>query len=178
MADFPGIAQHPAVISSLHREAWGVTAFLSNTVAATSQVWPSANLAIYIPFAVEAPYHVRMVWWANGTTTIAGNVDVGVYGDDGTLLLSAGSTAQATATVCQSVTLGTEVLLSPGAYYMAMSSSSGTATFMQANTTLRYVQTFGGAQQATALPLPATATFAAFAQARIPVFGIGRTTLI
>lgn len=181
MSDFPHARFHKPVISSVSTETplSGTYVALGGAAPTGSGAYPTANLAMYVPFQIWTPYLVRRVWWANGTTTIAGNVDVGVYAQDGTRLFSAGATAQATASINQSVALGTPSLLSPGSYYMAFSSSSNTATFFRLSVSVARVgQMFGLAQEATANPLPATFTQAAFAQTIVPVFGIASATVI
>ncbi len=92
-------------------------------------------------------------------------------------LISAGSTAMAGASVIQSVAAA--YLLTPDSYYMAMSCSSATATFLMIQTaTALELRTMGVAQQATALPLPATFTLAAMAQTSLPLFGICSQSVI
>lgn len=166
---------HKPVISSVAREA---TAHMDNSVGGTSAVWPGTNSAYLVPFAMRSPYLVRRVWWANGSGTITGNVDVGIYTLSGTLLVSSGATAQANASVIQSVALGTPFLLGPGSYYMAMSSSSATATFFHFAPSTISLQQLGVAQAGTANPLPATVTFATITSNHLPLFGIASAGVI
>lgn len=173
MADWPFARYHKPSISSLSPEAVPGS---SLSAVPASAAWPSANLAIYVPFMLAAPYLVQRLWWANGAT-VAGNVDCGVYTGDGTQLFHTGATAQATINVVQSVSNGPTLLL-PGAYYMALSASSGSATFFRLAPAAARLQAMGLAQQATAEPLPATFTLASMAQTYIPVFGITSSTVI
>lgn len=173
--DFPGQGAHLPVISVLSAEALGSGYRLQGGVAPVSNGWVSANRAIYVPFSLSAPYQVSRVWWANGATA-TGNVDCGIYTIGGTRLASTGSTAQAGTSVVQSVALSQ--LLLPGAYYMALVLSSTSGTILRAALAVVGCQSLGVAQQATALPLPATATFATVASAFMPLFGIASASVI
>lgn len=173
--DYPSSYYHKPVISSYAFESLGRSAAQVVTVA--SATWPAANRALFLPFTITAPYLVQRVWWANGAT-VNGNVDCGIYSSDGTKLASVGSTAQVGTSVVQSVALAAPLLLLPGSYYMALVLSSATATVIRTSAAVAACQMMGMAQQATALPLPATATFATIASAALPLFGITSSTVI
>lgn len=175
--DYPFSRFHKPTIGSLSIEAVGMPIRAWTTGNLLSGAFPSANRAIYVPFTLAAPYLVQKFWWCNGSA-VAGNVDCGVLTGDGTLLASAGSTAQAGTSTLQSVAIGTPLLLLPGSYYMALAASSATATFLAPTPTVRQQQMMGIAQQATALPIPATATFATPASAYLPLFGIASALVI
>ncbi len=183
MADFPNARYHLPVISAFAAESSGLaTAVLtgSATVVGGSALWPTSQLAIYVPFRIWTPYLVKAVWWANGAAT-AGTADVGIYTVGGTLLANSTATTQTGTSTIQTVTLGTALLLSPGSYYMAMLGSTGTTAQYQriAVVTPTYFAAPGWAQQAVgASTLPATATLAAYAQSYQPLFGIASTTVI
>lgn len=181
MADLPVNRFHLPVISSFGPETGALAAAaITAPTAATggSATYPAGNLAIYVPFRLWSPYLVRLLWWANGAA-VAGNTDCGIYTGGGTLLTSAGSTAQAGTTTLQTVTLGTPLLLTPGSYYMAMNASSASAQYLRAAQAAAPYAAIGYAQQAVgAIALPATATFAAYAQTYQPLFGIASTTTI
>ena len=61
---------------------------------ATSTVYPSADTAIFVPFVAPERLIVAQLFAQNGAA-VSGNVDVGIYSEDGALIVSAGSTAQA-----------------------------------------------------------------------------------
>src|SRR5262249_28090905 len=125
-----------------------------------SAAWPANNRAIYVPFELDHPMLVVRMWVFNGGTT-SGNLDVGLYSADGTRLVSAGSTAQSGTSQIQMIDI-TDTMLDRGAFYMALSSSTTSATFMRfnggaANDWLLW----GGLQEGLgSVALPATATFA------------------
>lgn len=138
-----------------------------------STAWGTANLAIAIPVFLPFRYPVRNLFVYN-FATVAGNVDAGIYNKDLVLIASAGTTLMAGATGLQF--FPKDITLEPGTYYLAMSSSSTTATFacnvgLGTATRERYL---GMLQMATALPLPATLTAAAVANARVPLIGMSK----
>jgi hypothetical protein len=178
MADFPSSLSHKPVISCMGREAMGTTMMTGGALGGASALWPTANLALFIPFTITTPYLVRKVWWANGAA-VNGTTDVGIYTLGGTLLTSSGATTQAGTTVIQSVTLGTAFLLTPGSYYMAMSASTGTTCqYFRLGISVPFSNFTGMAQMATAHALPAAATLATLATAYLPIFGIASTLTI
>jgi hypothetical protein len=123
--------------------------------------WPSANLAFYCPVLLEDIVTVYAIGWQNGNA-VSGNADAGIYDTNGTRLLSAGSTAQSGTSAPQVVTLGTPVVLNPGLYYMAAVLDNTTGHIVRCQSGGAVLQRVSGVQQqASALPLPSTATFAA-----------------
>lgn len=179
MADFPAINQLPPgpTIAMQSMWAFGGTAVGFSIATPTSAVWPSANLGIFVPITLPGPFVVRAGWTRNGSA-VAGNMDIGVFGLDGTLIVSTGSTAQSGTSTFQIVSMG-PTLLPPGGYYMALSASSASAQFVRntytAGTGLRYA---GVLQAASQVPLANLPTFAAPANDYLPVFGIASVTTI
>jgi hypothetical protein len=145
---------------------WGIAYGLWQMgLAPSSATHPSANIAFYYPVSVPVLCVARRVWWANGDTVSSSyNVDCGIYADSGYqpagLLASSGSTAQGTALEIQFVDI-TDTVLTPGRYWIAISCSSTSATFIRTlvrdtvSTSIRRLASF---RQSTAVPLPATAT--------------------
>lgn len=170
----------PLFISSLSRyTAAGELAWLNGLAGASNlatRSWPSASLGIYIPFALPFPYPVARVFICNGAT-VTKNFDIGVYTFDGGRIFSTGATAQSGASAIQYVSLASQVLLTPGSYYMAvtMSGTNGTAIATNSGSVIS-MRMSGCLQQASITTLPATATFAAVANAFWPLFGLTRTT--
>jgi hypothetical protein len=175
MSDFPGLNPvMPTRISIDSAYSAGGPA-IGFSLGVGTGTWPTANLAIFLPLSLPSPFRVLSGWWINGGT-VAGNVDVGVYGLDGSLIVSAGSTAQSGTNVPQSATLA-ETLLSPGAYYLAMSASSTSAIFQRHSYT-NGQQAYGTLQAASQLPLATLPTFATPANSYQPIFGIASVTSI
>lgn len=146
----------------------------------SSAVFESANRAVYIPLRITAVCVVRRLWWANGSTVSASyNVDVGIYADagykPGAKLIATGSTAQGTATEVQFVDV-TDTTLAPGRYWLAIACSSASATFLRATVGASgYMDAAWRFEEASALPLPATATPVEASSANIYLFGFATT---
>jgi hypothetical protein len=143
-------------------------------MTSNANVWPLANLAMYFPIVTRREITLYQLGWQNGGA-VTGHVDVGVYDNNQNRLVSAGSTVQSPISTIQLVDIA-DTTLPPGVYYLAMVADTGTGQNFRGTTvgsgntgTLRAC---GAAQQATAFPLPSTATFAAITQIMVPlVFG-------
>lgn len=133
--------------------------------------WPSANLAIYVPVAVQSRVVVKKLWYANGTVA-TGNYDIGLYDAAGVQLLGRGSTAKTT-TADEIVWDCTDTTIGPGIYYLALALSVATDTAFSWSASAPLPLVYGLLTEANAIPLPATATFAADQTlGRVPVVGM------
>jgi hypothetical protein len=118
----------------------------------------TANVALYAPIFVPEPCVITKLWWQNGAT-VSGNVDVGVYTEEGTRIVSTGSIAQAGVSNLQTIDI-TDQALPAGFLYFALGASSATATFWAAvGGAGDNWFTHGGKYQTSVFPLPNTATF-------------------
>lgn len=130
--------------------------------------WPSNNLAIYVPFVLDQPKTAKQMFWENGAAN--GNTDVGIYDALGNRLVNLGSTANAGTIQVGNIA---DTFLTPGLYYAAMAvSTTVTETVWSAVVPATHLRACGCQQQATALPLPTTATFAVVSNAYLPMIGI------
>jgi hypothetical protein len=124
-------------------------------------VWGVASAAVYVPILVRTPMTVYQLAWGNGAT-LSGNVDVGLY--DGTSkarLVSTGSTAQAGVSALQAVDVA-DTPVPPGLHYLAMAMDNTVGVVNRGQlVSAAPGRACGMAQQASAFPLPSTATFAA-----------------
>lgn len=139
---------------------------------------PVANQAYYLPFVVARPFTVYRMAWISGSS--AGNVDAGVYSFSGSRLVSTGSTAMAGANAIQQVDV-TDTDLVPSRYYLAIAFSSASASPLGNSPGGLAPQwaLAGGKQEASAFPLPATATFAVATADKFPVIAaIGRSAAL
>lgn len=140
------------------------------TAAPASAAWQTANAALYVPFFLEEPIVIVQMFTYNGATA-ADNIDVGLYTEGGTRIISAGSTAQSGTGTLQ-VFNTTDVTLVSGRYYMAVALDGTTGTLFQATASVPLLRVLGVARETSAFALPATATMAAVATATlVPVFG-------
>ena len=142
----------------------------------SSNTYPAANRALAVPFEIAFPFLVRKVFWFNGTTATTDSIDVGVYTEAGTRLVSGGGTAVSGASATQEVDV-TDTLLKPGRYWLAYVQNGVTATPIMSATTAANARALGAAQMASAYVLPATFTPAAIAAANLPLCGIASRTL-
>lgn len=158
--------REPEIITTFGTRSLGHVQKLS-VGGTTSGAWPAANRAIYVPFHVLNNYTVVKLGIRNGTT-VTGNVDVGIYDANGTRLISSGSTAQAGTSTVQEFDV-TDTTLTPGWYYLAAAMDGAGHTFRVAPSVgVGWMRCLGMYQQATAFPLPATATFAAIGTSYLP----------
>lgn len=123
--------------------------------------WPAANRAIFIPFRIAAPMVVRRLGLLKGAG-VSGNFDLGVYGEKGNRLVSTGSTPDTVSSNAQFVDVN-DTVLTPGLFYMAMAADNTTLSILSGAVGTIQSMLLGMAQQSSAFPLPATATFARIA---------------
>lgn len=146
---------------------------LCTFTAAVSAAWPVANKAIYIPFSLSERQTVTALFIANGAT-VSGNIDLGIYDEAGTRLVSSGSTAQAGTTALQVANI-TDTVLEAGLYYMAcaMDGTTGTAQrWVSGVAGVEALRFLGVFEETSAFALPATAAFATIASDYIPHMGV------
>lgn len=179
MPDFPRQPPTPLFINSwsYFSAVFEYVGSAGTPTYAASITWPSANMAVYIPFWLPWPYTVRRVFWMNGSSVTTVNVDFGIYNADGTLIYSTGSTARSGASALQYVA-PTAFVLSPGSYYFGYSCSSTTTNRGGSGALPALSGHFAMAgiqQEASALPLPATMTPATVANPVLPLCGITQT---
>lgn len=153
---------------------------LGNTTLGSiaSTAYPASNAAIYIPFTVSELITVRKLFSYNGAAA-SGNIDVGIYDAAGTRLASTGSTAQSGTNTLQVFDI-TDFVLVPGKYYLAvaMDNTTGTLFAHTAGIAGHHYASGGVMQEASAFPLPATATFASMAQNFLPMIGLSTRDLV
>lgn len=122
--------------------------------------WGTANRAVYVPIVVPDRVVVRGLWCSTGSTG-TGNVDMGLYDVSGAAVISGTGQAKA-ASATELVFDVTDTAVGPGSYYIAMSSDSATDTFYThgLTSTAPVATAYGVLTEASAYPLPATATMA------------------
>ncbi len=180
MSDFSVLSQDDTniVISTASMESLGPWArTLAPAAPLNTTTWPATNQAIYIPFTLAKPYTAARMWLYNGGT-VSGNLDLGIYDDQGNTIVTKGSTLQATINVMQFLDI-TDTVLNPGVYYMAVALDNTTSTPQTLQVaSLTTTRTSGILSQSTAFPLPtSTATFAAAQAAFVPIIGITSRTV-
>jgi hypothetical protein len=167
------------VLSSMTEDLTNASNFVGQGAAA-SAVYPTANLAIFVPVRLSQPRTYVKAWWLNGATA-AGNVDVGIYTLSGTTLtrvVASTAEAQAGVSAMQVAAAFTTTTIGPGVYYLAISCTLGTATFWRSVASVISLRTMGCFQAATSSPLPATATAAVITNAYLPIFGFSELATV
>ena len=161
-----------AVISTAGDQSIGVPLYKGGFGSPSGVNYVTANLAVFIPFGVPEAVTVTKLWFSNGAA-VAGLLDVAIYDPAGTRLVSTGSTGQSGTNRIQVVDVG-DIALGRGVYYLAISSDTSGATqkVFAAAPAAAIGQAMGLLQQASAFVLPATATFAAFTSAFVPLCGL------
>lgn len=155
----------------------GGSANSNSAYGGTTAAWPAANRALFIPFTLSQPIAVAAMFTYNGGTA-SGNLDLGIYSEDGTRILSTGSTAMSGTSTLQVISV-TSTVIGPGRMYLAMAVDNTTAIFRAANTgyiTAIAFKVAGMAQMASAFALPATATLATLSTSYAPIFGLSTKT--
>jgi hypothetical protein len=147
-------------------------------IALSSGTYEGANRAVYYPVILPDPCVVRRVWWANGSNTAGGaTIEAGVYSDSGYSpgsLLVSGSATQGTANQVQFVNC-TDTTIGPGLYWIALRSSSTSSTTLQRRSMSTDFDAGYRFQQASASPLPATATPVESDNSSVWLFGFATT---
>lgn len=133
---------------------------LGTTVNASTTF--TANSVRYYPVIVPQDCVVTKLWLQNGAA-VSGNVDVGIYDEEGNRLVSAGSTAQAGTNAVQVFDV-TDTRIPAGLCYFAFVIDNTTgAIWHTGNNFLGAFVGHSGYLQAATFPLPAVATFAGIA---------------
>jgi hypothetical protein len=177
MTDFPAATfpAQPAIISTVSCLGPELVGIVGNVETITG-AYPSANLAIFVPFQLSAPFLAAQMFVANGGT-VSGNVDVGIYDTQGNRLVSKGSTAQSGTSALQPFDIA-DTWLQPGCYYMAVALDNATGIINHYVPGVTQSRQMGVLQAATSFPLPATVTFAAIASNYLPSIGIASQAVI
>lgn len=151
--------------------------FALNNQTPGSITWQVANLALYIPFYVQAPGYVQQVWWLNGLT-IGANVQAGLYDEFGNQIWASAVVAQNQAAAPQSVIPTTPFVLVTGRYYIALMLSTNTSQVIGwGNGSIGNTNRMFGIGEQVANPLPLVATFGTSARSYFPIIGVSYATL-
>lgn len=124
---------------------------------AAASTYPAANRAVFVPVEIERTVTIVAVGVFNAG--VSGNIDLGIYREDGSRVASTGSIAQSGASTIQTASLS--ATLTPGVYFMAVSRDNiTTGGFFAWAPDLAFAEAICAQQMDSAFPLPSTATFA------------------
>lgn len=139
--------------------------------SSASFTWSAANTALFMPFSFRYGYRIRRAWWYGGSAINGTNVDVGIYNKEGVRIHSLGSTAGGTNSAINGAAV--DWFVQPGSFFYAIVFSGTTNVALgNANVTAYMLRLGRCFQMASALPLPATATFATCTVVGLPLAGI------
>lgn len=135
--------------------SYGEAGAIDNAGSVASVAWPIANTAVYVPVQFGESATLYSISYAANSGT--GNYDLGFYDDALARIASTGSTALSAAGV-KTLSLP-EYAVQPGAiYYGALAHSSTGAVIRMVIANIRDMIGVGCGIEASALPLPVTAT--------------------
>lgn len=176
MPDFPIIRNvDPLVLSTAIPQSIGT--MLAGANLAMGNQTLTSDKAYYIPVSVNGPITIVKMFFITGTSP-SGNVDLGIYDRGGTRLVSTGSTAVSGSATTTQVIDVTDTILSGGLYYLALALSSGGGVQAWAPAVAN-CRAMGVLEQASAFPLPSSATFAALSTTgRIPFVAATQRTVV
>lgn len=133
--------------------------------------WPASNRAVYVPMTIPARFTVARFMVCNGST-VAGNLDVGLYNANGSRLISTGTTAQAGTTQVQYIDV-TNQSFPAGNYYLALVLSDTGGRVSTSAISVSTFEPFIGStlENLGSTVLPATMTPAVRTVNGLPCFG-------
>lgn len=134
------------------------------TATPTSNAWPLANLAIYVPIYFNEAGTIFQVGCGAGATA-GGNFDIGLYDMAGNKIQTTGTSAR-TLSAWNAVNW-TDLVVAPGWYYAAMS-ADGTNNYSGVAPAAGTAEAVGVCEQTTAFVLPTTATLTRTTRAFVP----------
>lgn len=165
MGDWPQRIQRDYANAGFVSVATGLIGL--GNVNPASTAWPSANLAIFVPFVIPYPVTVYKMATGSGATAGSNNWDAGIYDRFGNRLVSTG--AQSKGSSVENIVDVTDTRFGPGLFYLAMS-ADGTGNYVMMTVsgttpvTEQKCKGMGIYQMATAYTLPDPATFATYTQ--------------
>ena len=150
------------IATDSQRHGLAAECFAAGGAGAATSVAATANRAYYFPLYIDRHITVQKLWVLNGAA-VSGNIDLGLYNSAGglptTKIISSGATVHANANVIQEVDITDTFLKGPAIYFFGIAADNGTSTFYtQSPGSVGVVRYMGIQQQASAYPLPSTAT--------------------
>lgn len=135
----------------------------------SSAAYPAANDGLFFPFYIPNPFPVKRLYVLNGAA-VSGSIDVGIYSEGLTRIISAGSTLHSGTNTLQFFN-NTDFLLGAGRYYFAVAINNGGSALFRNTTSAAFLRGLGAGRMGSAFPLPDTATLAAFNSSYLPMIG-------
>jgi hypothetical protein len=119
----PSLLAPPLLSMSGTRES--TFAMLLHAVPGTfTQVTLAAGTMVLFPYLLPEPYTAVKGWWMNGSSGLAGSVQIAVYSRDFALLAASATAVQAGLSVLQEVAISPAVQLPRGLIFLALATSA------------------------------------------------------
>lgn len=155
-------------------QSLGIPLYVMNSTTPAAAAWLAAGLVTFVPFTIPEPMTVTKLFYGIGAA--AGNVDMGLYNEDATRIVSVGSTAAAGANDVHVLDVA-DTVLNRGRYYIALVCDTVTTlTVFRTAPAAPIGQALGLLEQAgVTLPLStgaSPATFAKYTRASVPMMGL------
>lgn len=126
MGDWPAVARpNMPTITPFSFNSLGMQTVGLSPGGAVASATAGTNIAMYFPWLVETPCTVTKGFVMNGAS-VNGNIDVGVYDHEFTLIVSKGATLQAGTNAIQELDI-TDTTIMPGRYWIGFV-NTGTGT--------------------------------------------------
>lgn len=152
---------------------WSIGRFQTRGAMAGTQLqtWRASNRALFVPVALPKGV-VRALAVFNGNV-VSGNIDLGLYTQAGTRIVSKGSTAQAGGSAIQTLDV-TDTQVEAGTYLMAcaLDNTTGRVQVLQPPFGAEITRSFGCKEAASAFALPASATLSSVSVSDIPSMSV------
>lgn len=171
----------PAYVDTLGPYGVGVQLGAMAATAPASATEIGANGALFVPIVIPTACTAVKLWHMNGSS-VTGNIDMGIYNEDGTKVVTNGAVAQSGTTTIQAFDIA-DTALAAGRYYLGVGVSSASATHFGATiSSASLMRALGVVQDSAGYSsgLVATATFAGPGASftHVPWMGISLRTLV
>jgi hypothetical protein len=167
MPDWPGYGFNRNIITPY--DTFDAMCLRANA-GASGVVWPLANRALFVPIYVFAPVVAKRLLTFNGQ--IGNNIDLGIYRDDLSLVVSTGTTAMSGSISTPQAVDITDTPLPAGRYYLALAINGTTGGNYRYGPTVSQSRLFGAFKMDSAFPLPATAVPSVMVDQYLPNMGV------
>ena len=146
-----------SIVSTASPCAAGIEMAAQGGATPGSADWIAANEAIFVPFYLTQPVLVTRIFVVNGAV-VSGNVDVGIYTQDGVLIVGGGGAAQAGTNQPQYFNIA-DTMLGAGRYYIACVLDNVTGRVFRSSIINARSRQIGILRATSAYPLPSSVTF-------------------
>lgn len=145
-------------------------------MGATSNAWPTANRALYVPVRIVEPTTFVKGFVYEGSTN-GDKWDIGIFDAGGRKLVSSGATVHGASNAIVTSDI-TDTTLNPGQYFWAIQSTNAAQTFYRSAPAASVLDALGCRGETVTTALPAAASFGTVPISYMPIFGFTPDTVI